>query len=149
MQQISVYLTYAGALPFVICTVCILLGIHNLWLLGNTHQVLTTYALVIASFMSGSHWGQHLHISDHHISDHHWRLYLPMCSNANAVLLWIALLTLPFRALLITFIVSFLALLVIDNKLLRHGLISARYFRHRCVVTTLVNLTLLIAAING
>ncbi len=141
MKRLYPYLTYAGALPFVLCALCMVLDIHIIPLLGPTDQVISVYALVITSFMAGTHWGQHLNVEDQ------WRLYLPTFSNINAVLLWISFLILTVKLLLAVFIISFLVLLLIDKKLLQAALISVDYFLTRCVVTGIVILTLVISAI--
>jgi hypothetical protein len=141
MQKLYPYLTYAGSLPFVLCALCHLLDIRAIPLLGHVDHVLSVYALVITSFLSGSHWGQHLNLKDK------WSLYLPAFSNINAVLLWISFLLLPFKLLLIPFLLSFLGFLLIDKKLLQDNLISPDYFRTRCYVTAIVISTLIVSGV--
>ncbi|MDD7804284.1 MAG: DUF3429 domain-containing protein [Endozoicomonas sp. (ex Botrylloides leachii)] len=63
MKKISPYLTYAGAIPFIICTVCLSFNIHQILLLGYVEKILSAYGLVILSFLAGAHWGQHLHLN--------------------------------------------------------------------------------------
>lgn len=141
MKRLCPYLTYSGALPFILCAICFVFDMNTVPLLGNTSQVLSVYALVITSFIAGSHWGQHLNLSDK------WSLYLPLFSNINAILLWIGFLVLPFKLLLVAFIISFLALLLVDKKLLQDDLISLAYFRARCLVTAIVILALIISGV--
>jgi hypothetical protein len=141
MKRLYPYLTYAGVLPFVLCAFCTVFDIHVIPLLGSTDHVICVYALVITSFMAGTHWGQHLNLEDK------WSLYLPIFSNINAVLLWIGFLILPVKLLLAVFIISFLGLLLIEKSLLQDALISVEYFLTRCVVTGIVILTLAISAI--
>ncbi|MBC6414277.1 MAG: DUF3429 domain-containing protein [Chromatiales bacterium] len=143
MQRLYPYLTYAGALPFVICAACFSYGITTVPWLGETKQILAIYSLVIISFMAGSHWGQHLYLGDK------WKFSLPLLSNTVAIKVWIAFLILPFAALLVSFIIVFLALLAIDKKLFEHQLITAQYFRTRCWVTAIVILMLVISGITA
>ena len=84
MKKIYQYLSYAGALPFVFCALCFIKDIHIFPLLGYVDSILSSYGLVISSFMAGSHWGQHLNLSGK------WQIYLPIFSNINAILLWLS-----------------------------------------------------------
>ncbi len=136
------YLTYAGVLPFTICSTCLALGIEVIPLLGATEKILRVYSLVIITFMAGSHWGQHLHL------DNKWRCYLPILSNILTIALCLGFLTLPFQPLLATFVATLLILLIIDQRLFQHGFITRQYFRTRCLVTAIVIATLIIAGIN-
>lgn len=142
MKKIYPYLTYAGTLPFILCAICFVFDVKNIPLLGETYQVLSIYGLVISSFMAGSHWGQHLNFDNNK-----WKFFLPIFSNMSAILLWIAFLVLPFKVLLVVFAMLFLALLFVDKKLLQSNLISAEYFRVRCLVTKIVVLTLIISGV--
>jgi hypothetical protein len=141
MKKLSFYLSYAGALPLIICTACFWLDVTVIPLLGTTEQILSVYLLSIATFMAGSHWGQHLHL------ENHWEYYLPILSNIITIVLWLSFLWLPFKPLLASFVVIFLGLLVIDQRLFQYGLITQHYFRTRCLVTTLVILTIIISGI--
>lgn len=141
MRKIYPYLSYAGALPFLFCALCFIEGIHTIPLLGYTSTVLSGYGLVIASFISGSHWGQHLTLSGK------LSIYLPAFSNINAILLWVSFITLSFKILLFVFIVSFLVLLLIDKTLFQAGLISLKYLRTRCLVSLVVISSLIISSI--
>lgn len=141
MKKLYPYFTYAGALPFVLCALGFIFDVNNVPLLGDTKQILSVYALVISSFMAGSHWGQHLSLNNK------WSLYLPVLSNIMAVILWTAFLILSFKHLLVAFILSFFVLLMIDKKLLQEGLVDAEYFRTRIFVTAIVTITLAISGI--
>lgn len=141
MKKLYPYLTYAGAIPFVICVACLSLGINELPLLGRVEEILSIYALVIVAFLAGSHWGQHLQIKGT------WSRYLPIFSNIIAVALWLAFLVFPFKALLATFGASFAILLFIDRRLFQDELISRQYFQTRCIATAIVISTIIIAGI--
>ena len=141
MKKLYLYLTYAGALPFIICAVCLAFDITSMPLLGATKQVLSVYATIIATFIAGNHWGQHLSMKNK------WQYYLPISSNVIVVPLWFAFLVLSFKPLLVIFILAFLFLLVIDQRLFRHNLITRRYFQMRCFATAIVVSTLVISGI--
>ena len=99
MQKIFPYLTYAGAIPFVFCAFCLSIDIQQLPLFGLIETILSAYALVIASFMAGAHWGQHLHVEEP------WQRNLPIYSNVIAVLLWLGYLILNFNLLMVMFVI--------------------------------------------
>jgi hypothetical protein len=80
MKKNYQYLAFLGALPFIICAACFVFNVQDIPILGGTRNVLGAYALVITSFMAGSHWGQHLDL------DNKWGDYLPITSNLTAVL---------------------------------------------------------------
>lgn len=59
-KHLYFYLAYAGAIPFLLCAILFAFKIQKIPILGNLQTVISTYSLVIASFMAGTHWGQHL-----------------------------------------------------------------------------------------
>lgn len=142
MQKIYPYLTYAGAIPFVFCAICLLIGVTQIPVFGAVEQILSIYALVISTFLAGAHWEQHLNFDKGPFD-----LLLPISSNVMAVLLWIGFLVLDFKALMIMFVAAFLSLLIIDNRLFRADLISRHYFQTRVIVSTIVIVALIISAI--
>lgn len=135
------YFTYAGIIPFLVCTFLFIFKIQMIPLLGAVQKIIGVYALVIVSFMTGVHWGQHLERSDK------WSIYLPVTSNIISVLLWLLYLVLPFKWLLIAIAISFIVLLYIDKKLFQESLITRKYFHTRCIATMIVLLALLISGI--
>ena len=141
MKNTFQYLTFLGALPFVFCAACFVFDVQAIPILGDTRDVLGIYALVITTFMAGSHWGQHLNF------DNKWGNYLPVTSNVIAVLVWIGFLILPFKISLIVFEIAFLVLLWVDHRLRQNDLISFEYFRTRYLVTSIVIFTLLVSGI--
>ena len=139
MKKLYLYLTYAGALPFIICAVFLAFDVTSILLLGTTKQVLSVYATIIATFIAGNHWGQHLSMKNK------WQYYLPISSNVVVVALWFGFLILPFKPLLVIFIVAFLFLWVIDQRLFQHNLITRSYFQMRCFATAIVVSALVIS----
>lgn len=53
-------LTYAGTLPFIACAILLFVNVQGLPLLGSLTDIAAAYALVIVSFMAGTHWGSYL-----------------------------------------------------------------------------------------
>lgn len=99
------------------------------------------YALVIANFLAGAHWGQHLHLQGK------WSRKLAILSNSLAIVLWLAFLVLSFKFLFMALAATFVILLLIDLKLLQDELISHQYFHTRSSVTAIVILSLIISGI--
>ena len=139
MNKIYLYFSYAGALPFIFCALCLIGNIHILPLLGHTDNVVSAYGTVIASFMAGSHWGQHLSLSGK------WSIYLPIFSNISAIFLWVSFIIFSSKILLFILPVSFLVLLLIDKTLFQDGFISREYFRTRCLLTLIVISSLIVS----
>ncbi|WP_169542866.1 DUF3429 domain-containing protein [Sneathiella aquimaris] len=137
MKAFYPYLTLSGALPFIFCSLLLFAGVDTVPFFGNTEHVLKTYALIIASFLTGIHWGQHLSLTGK------WSRYLPVLSNINIIVLWLLYLMLPFQALLFAFVLSFLTSLAIDRKLYQEALITPVYFKTRCSASVLVILSLI------
>ena len=134
------YLTYAGAIPFVVGAFCLGIDIKILPVFGPVEQIISVYGLVIASFLAGIHWGQHLNATGS------WKRILPILSNGAAVALWIGFLLLPFQALTGLFMLAFLFFLAIDYRLFQQALILPDYFRTRCIVSIIVIASLVVSA---
>ena len=144
MKKPSPYLTFAGAIPFVACALLLVIGISDIPILGATADVLSAYGLVIASFMAGSQWGNHLDLSD----DNKWAIRLPLYSNIIALGLWLGFLILSAIGFIWLLVIGFISLLVIDYSLHRAQIISHAYFKVRQYVTAIVVISLVIAALQ-
>ncbi|WP_350557592.1 DUF3429 domain-containing protein [Psychrobacter sp. CAL346-MNA-CIBAN-0220] len=144
MKKPSPYLTFAGAIPFVVCTILLIMGIGAIPVLGRTAHILSIYGLVIASFMAGAHWGNHLSLAD----DHSWAVKLPIFSNIMALALWLGFLTLPMVGFLWLLMIGFVCMLVIDYSLNQAHIISYDYFKVRKYVTAIVVFSLIIAVVQ-
>ena len=140
MTKTFYYLIYAGTIPFILCSICFSAGIKSIYLLGSVDKILSAYGLVILSFLSGSHWGQHLYINRRI-----WGCTLPVLSNIIAVLLCFSFLVLSFKELVAIFIAAFIILLIIDHHLFQMHLISDHYFQTRCFVSAIVIIFLIIS----
>ena len=142
MKKIFPYLTYAGAIPFVFCAVCLSFDIQSLPLLGSIERILSIYGLVISSFLAGAHWGQHLHMNKSQ-----WVRFLPIFSNVIAVLLWLGFLVLSFKMQMVMFATAFVVLIIIDHRLFQMDIITRHYFQTRFIVTASVIVSLIISGI--
>lgn len=140
MTKTFYYLIYAGTIPFILCSICFSAGIKSIYLLGSVDKILSAYGLVILSFLSGSHWGQHLYINRRI-----WGCTLPVLSNIIAVLLCFSFLVLDFKKLVAIFVAAFIILLIIDHRLFQMRLISDHYFQTRCFVSAIVIISLIIS----
>lgn len=140
MTKTFYYLIYAGTIPFILCSICFSAGIKSIYLLGSVDKILSAYGLVILSFLSGSHWGQHLYINRRI-----WGCTLPVLSNIIAVLLCFSFLVLSFKELVAIFVAAFIILLIIDHRLVQMHLISDHYFQTRCFVSAIVIISLIIS----
>ena len=128
---------YAGCLPFIFCSLSLMLGFKILPYLGDINKILQFYALVIASFMAGTHWGQYLAVEDKSL------YYLPGLSNLVAIFIWFAAILMPIKWFIFSSILVFILLLMIDHKMAQKKLVSKSYFRARLIVTTIVAIALL------
>ena len=144
MKKPSPYLTFAGTIPFILCAVFITVGIDAVRVLGETTEVLSAYGLVIASFMAGAQWGNHLSLAD----DNPWALKLPILSNIIALGLWLGFLSLSTVGFIWLLVVGFISLLIIDYGLNDAQIISDSYFKVRKYVTLIVVVSLIVAAVQ-
>ena len=140
MTKAFYYLTYAGTIPFILCSICFSAYIKSIYLLGSVDKILSAYGLVILSFLSGSHCEQRLYINRRI-----WVYALPIFSNIIAVLLCFSFLVLSFKALVAIFVAAFIILLIIDHRLFQIHLISDHYFQTRCFVSVIVIILLIIS----
>lgn len=129
-------LTLAGAIPFALPALLYLFGISQLPLLGALQPIVSSYGLVILSFMAGVHWGQVIHKP-------RWHLLL-IISNVITLSGWFTFLTGNATLLWCVLILGFVALLLVDRRLLAAGMITPAYWRLRMVVTIIVVTALLI-----
>ena len=140
MKKIVTYLPYAGTIPFVLCVMCLGDNIKQVPFLGSIEKILSIYGLVITSFLAGAHWGQHLLISNVL-----WSRSLPVLSNMIAILLWLGFLTLNFKMFMGMLATTFIMLLIIDHRLFQLDSITHHYFKMRCLVSTIVFISLVIS----
>ncbi|MFK3916320.1 DUF3429 domain-containing protein [Psychrobacter sp. NPDC078501] len=144
MKKPSPYLTFAGAIPFVACAFLLMIDVVTVPVLGSVVDILSAYGLVIASFMAGAHWGNHLDLAD----DNKWAIRLPLYSNVIALGLWLGFLILSASSFIWLLVIGFISLLIIDYSLHRAQIINHTYFKVRQYVTAIVVISLVIAALQ-
>ena len=144
MKKPSPYLTFVGAIPFVACAFLLMIDVVTVPMLGSVVDILSAYGLVIASFMAGAHWGNHLDLAD----DNKWAIRLPLYSNVIALGLWLGFLILSASSFIWLLVIGFISLLVIDYNLHRAQIINHTYFKVRQHVTEIVVISLVIAALQ-
>jgi hypothetical protein len=126
-------LTYVGTIPFIACSISLFFHVQNFPILGATKQILCLYALIVAVFLAGTHWGQHINMS-HKI----WKLLLPWLSNLMVIMLWLSFLITGYKLKVLILLISFFLLLLIDYLLFREKIISLQYFNTRLVASIIV-----------
>ncbi len=123
-------LTYAGALPFIAAVAALPLApavaTAPIW------QAVLGYGAVIASFVSGIHWGLFLYRQGA------MPLNLFISSNVCALAAWAALLAPQRWQGLVILIAVFAVLFAIDRLLWRGGIHAEWFYRLRAVITTIV-----------
>ncbi|WP_438994033.1 DUF3429 domain-containing protein [Pseudemcibacter sp.] len=144
MIKLYPYLSYAGTLPFIFCATCLISGVNIIPILGDTEKVLSVYGLIIASFIAGAHWAQHLNVNDCI-----WSRSLAILSNTIAVLLWFGFLLLSFKILLGILAAVFIMLIIIDYRLFQMDIITLHYFQTRIFVTCIVITSFIISGISS
>ena len=136
-----VNLMYLGALPFIAGALLSLLSIDNLPWLGSVVHIVSVYALVISVFMAGILWGVTLQVN----TDNFLGQVNFLISNVLAVTIWFVYLIYPdSHSFLLTTVVAFLWLLMLDAKLVKRKLISSSYYRARKRVSAIVITSLLV-----
>ena len=138
LQQLAKILGYAGLIPFVVFS----LGTWvTLPMVKDAHFILLTYAAVILSFMGAIHWG--LAMAQQRGKEN---IQLGL-SVLPALLGWSALLIPPIYAYSVL-IVSFSALCMADKYTADQALVPNWYVPMRVVLTTVVVLCLIAAAVS-
>lgn len=134
-------LAFAGLIPFVAATALLLGGVQSLPLLGPVDRLLSSYALLIVSFMAGTHWGMAIARA----KAAHVPLYLP--SNLVALTAWFAYLLAPLAAQLVIDAGALLVLLVIEHRIAAAVAMDDEYVRLRTQVSTVAVAAVLTASV--
>lgn len=138
LQQLANMLGYAGLVPFVVFTT-------GTWVelpfVNNPHFILLTYAAVILSFMGAIHWG----LAMSQLGDVA-KIQLGL-SVLPALLGWLALL-IPVLHGYGLLVLCFTALYAADKLAADKGLVPGWYLSMRAVLTTIVVLCLIMAALE-
>ena len=140
-KEAFINLMYLGALPFIAGALLSLLSIDTLPWLGSVVHIVSVYALVISVFMAGILWGVTLQVN----TDNFLGQVNFLISNVLAVTIWFVYLIYPDSlSFLLTTMVAFLWLLMLDAKLVKRQLISSSYYRARKRVSAIVITSLLV-----
>lgn len=140
MQDHKLYtaLSYAGAIPFVLCALLPFVGIDTVPNVGRLNLVVETYGLAIASFVAGSHWGTFLYNREICPTN------LFVTSNIIVLACWFAfLLTGPVLTVFVL-VLAFAYLLLIDLTLHKAQLTTDGYFAVRRNVSYIVIASLML-----
>lgn len=135
-------LTYAGAIPFIACAAFLSLDFHPTFINVSIAEILTTYTLLIATFMAGAYWG--LYIRDEERSLAH----LTILSNAFAIGLWCSFLVLDTLSFLLFCAAYFCILLIVEYSLFKKYIVSRSYFSLRLMITVIVVTCLITSIMN-
>lgn len=125
-------LTYLGIIPFWLCAIAIALGLERYYAV----IALRSYGAVIASFISGIHWGIAMHNSDRKT------LWLLLSSNAVALMAWASLLIHSAISALSILSFAFIVLITIDTILFKSHRIDSWFMKLRWRVTIFVLIAL-------
>jgi hypothetical protein len=140
--QLFKLLTFAGTIPFIACTILQYGNAPKFNFLGSYIEIALIYGLVIASFMSGAHWGIYLSHKDRSPFN------LFITSNILTVLIWLVYLLFSSSVFLLSLIIGFSLLLWIDYRLYQSEILSHEYIKTRTTVTFIVNFFLLLLLVS-
>ena len=140
-STISRLLMVAGLIPFLFGTIAVVIDLEGWGPIDSLPLALALYALAIASFMCGIHWGIAQTRSD--------QSKLLVHSNVMVVLLWVLLIvfgdsTLFYAVLVLVFLKQYL----VDRQLVAEGVLNEKYLSDRLVVTCCVCILMSIVAVH-
>lgn len=139
-QKIATVLTYAGTLPFLAIAVTSLIGFELPGL--SPTLIMLTYGAVIISFVAGTHWGLYLYRDA--------PLNLFVHSNIITLLAWGGLcsaILLQVTFVPVLYIMCFIILWVLDNRLYKAELHEDWFMRLRSHATMIVCMALALFAL--
>lgn len=142
MSKLTLILGYLGTLPFVFIGASLFLNFqfsiyHYPIDERFLESAISLYALIIASFLAGTHWTHHV------INNKQFTKNIAIISNVIVVFLWIAYLLITYKMYIFVISVCFVVLLAIDKLLKNNSIISDTYFNLRYFATLIVLLSLL------
>ena len=145
MKDSKIYsiLAIAGTAPFIACAILPLAGIDSVEPFGRLDALAATYGFGIISFLAGTHWATCLYKA----AITPFNLFVS--SNVLFLAVWFVYVLAGLGWVLLTQLLAFAILLLIDYRLLRAGLISRHYFGVRSVATMLASVSLLIILLSS
>ncbi|GIU47345.1 DUF3429 domain-containing protein [Shewanella algidipiscicola] len=135
-------LGYAGLLPFIICTVFILMGMPLLSL--NPFMLFVSYSAVILSFLAGSLWGRQTHQANG-ISDDRQLI----TSNVISVLAWLAIIINQLYVSLLILMYGYVVMYLKDKRQCEQKVIADDYMALRARLTAVALACHLIIIVLG
>ena len=135
-KQLAITLTMLGAIPLLVGGLCVFLGIHPGFMPADPALVLHTYAVVIASFVAGMHWGIHFckRTTD--------SVYL--LSSVVAVVLWLSFIYVGQVLGLGLVMLSFILLWVEEYRLSEQRVTTLWFWHLRNIVSAIAVISLLL-----
>lgn len=130
------FLTYLGAIPFVVGAAAALGGVRIVEPFGSIPHIVQVYALVIAGFMAGTQWG----IVQGSSKKSKQPVFL--ASNIMTIAVWLLFLYAPTVVYLPAMMFIFAWQYWLDYQLYKEGLIRSAYHHTRTRVTPFVILCL-------
>ena len=145
MKESKLYsiLTITGAAPFIACAILPLAGIESVEPFGRLDVLAASYGLGIISFLAGAHWATFLYKA----AGTPFNLFAS--SNVLFLVVWFVYVLADLGWVLLTQLLAFVILLLIDYRLLRAGLISSHYYAMRSVATVLASVSLLVLLLSS
>jgi hypothetical protein len=131
-------LTLLGAIPFLAPAIASLLGFRD----AHMHALVLSYGAIIASFLSGMHWGLYLR----HAAQ--TRINLLITSNIVALVAWASLIIPVTLWQYVLQIACFALLLFIDYQLTKSRVHATWFFNLRALITGIVIVSLLVMAFS-
>lgn len=141
-HRLFTVLAFAGAIPF---TAAALLSLGDVGIAmpsGDLYGIAASYGLAIISFLAGTHWAFQLLRANETPFD------LFISSNVAVVVVWLAFLALSMAWVLAIEAIAFVALLMVDYRLLKIGVVTELYFRARAIASAIATASLLTLLIN-
>ena len=138
----SYALMYLGTLPFIFAASQSVMDFDVTWLPVSLEIIVTSYSLLIGSFMAGIHWGQHLS------NQSAWPNQLAILSNIVTLGFWFSYLLFEIPTYLQISAALFAVILLMDLKLSSKAILDKKYILQRCIITIIVMGSLLTTSFN-
>ena len=142
MPKISKYLMYSALIPFVLCTIFLLLPFDiTAQYKDQALLVISSYSILIISFLSGSIWNYQFNLNNFEKI----QFYLCLFSNIIPIIAWISFFIFSYTIQMLVFLVLFLVLLSVDHYLYTLKQIKKSYLMMRYYITGIVTVLLFIS----
>lgn len=136
-MKLAKWLTYAGTLPLLASVGLAFMPIATV----DGFEIARTYSAIIITFLSGLHWASYFFFSER------CPLNLFVTSNIFALIAWSSLLIPQLELAIFVQVLCFLALLLLDKKLLETAVLPEWFYHLRRNATVIVVLSLATLAV--